>query len=117
MTRGSDARRWRSGVDSGLGDHDAGDEPPRELFEVQVEGPREARLEAFATDVSGHELPDDLRIGLAREVEPAPVLVHFPGPPAEGRFERLQDGVARDPARRKEGSVDVEEDELVAVGG
>src|SRR5262249_28057214 len=56
-------------------------------------------------------------IRLAREVVARAVLVLVPGPPGIGRLERLQDRVARDPARRDERSVDVEEDEPVAVRG
>jgi hypothetical protein len=62
------------------------------------------------------EVADDLGIRLAREVVARVVLVLLPGLPGVRRLERPEDRVARDPAGRDERAVDVEEDELVAVG-
>ena len=62
-----------------------------------------------------HELTHDLGIGLARKVELAAVLVIGRVGPVEGLLERAQDRVPRDPARRNERPVDVEEDEPVPV--
>jgi len=101
--------------DAGLRNHRARNQAAFELREVELEGAREPALEALRADVGGDQLPDDLRVGLAREVPLAAVLVLFGGLPTEGFLKRLQDRVPCDLPRGQERTVDVEEDEPVAV--
>ena len=99
-------------ADSGLGDHQLRDQPPVELREIGLERSLQIRFAAFPADRFGNKLPDDLRIRLSRKI-----MALTRSAPAVNGLQSAEDRLARRASRREQRAVDIEEDQLVAVGG